>query len=117
MMSPPVPTGPQFFEASDRTLLIDWGGSILLETHHRVARLLRWFEEHPQHGIVNLHPAYCSLLVVFDPLRLDHGTLQRQARDAIANLESISLPRARTVEIPVNYGGEAGPDLADVATL
>jgi inhibitor of KinA len=117
MMSPPVSTAPQFLNASDRTLLIDWGGPIDLETHHHVARLLRWFEQNPVPGILNLHPAYCSLLVAFDPLRINHETLKQHVQHAIARLETVSLPAPRTVEIPVSYGGDAGPDLTDVAAL
>ena len=38
-------------------------------------------------------------------------------RERGASLEQIELPQPRIVEIPVEYGGQAGPDLPDVAKL
>ena len=51
--------------ASDRSLLISFGEEISLETHLAVARLTRCLEG--VRGILNLHPAYASVLVDFDP--------------------------------------------------
>ena len=68
---------PKFAEASDRSLLVSFGEAISREAERRVAALARALELHPAHGVVNLHPAYCSLLVVFDPLRLDHDAVRR----------------------------------------
>ena len=65
----------------------------------------------------NLHPAYCSLLIKFDPLLTDHATVERAVRERAAAMEQIVLPEPRVVEIPVSYGGESGPDLEDVARL
>ena len=63
----------------------------------------------------NLHPAYCSLLVKFDPLKLRHSELQEVLRGYLARMEKLALPDPRRVEIPVCYGGEYGPDLEEVA--
>lgn len=74
-------------------------------------------------------PAYASILAPYDPLRLMY-TEARAAMDALL----ASLPAARpagaapdqasaeapatlrpTIDIPVHYGGDDGPDLAEVA--
>ena len=65
-------------------------------------------------GIVNLHPAYASVLVDFDPLRTNTGEMERALREAAADVDRAPLPEPRTVEVPVRYGG---PDLDDVARL
>jgi inhibitor of KinA len=65
----------------------------------------------------NLHPAYCSLLIKFDALRLGHEQLQEILRGYLARLDEVKLPEARRVEIPVCYGGEFGPDLGEVCKL
>jgi KipI family sensor histidine kinase inhibitor len=106
---------PQFKYASDQSLIVYLGDSINLESHHRVLKLLRMLETQPAPGVLNLHPAYCSLLIVFDPLQQDHETLERVLLDYTGALEQVSLPRPPTVEIPVCYGNEHGPDLADLA--
>jgi KipI family sensor histidine kinase inhibitor len=82
-----------------------------------VAKLLRLLESEPVEGVRNLHPAYCSLLVKFDPLKLAHNELETILGSYLNRLEEIRLPEPRQVEIPVSYGGEFGPDLADVARL
>jgi len=82
-----------------------------------VRKLLRLLEREPVAGVRNLHPAYCSLLVKFDALKLRHEELEERLRGYLARLEKVELPEPRKVEIPVCYGGEFGPDLAEVATL
>jgi len=94
--------------------MLYFGDEIALETHHRILRLLRLLEREPILGVRNLHPAYCSLLVVFDPLLLDHDNLQRILTEYVGRSEATPLPEPRTVEILVQYNG---PDLQDVAAL
>jgi KipI family sensor histidine kinase inhibitor len=62
------------------------------------------------HGVVNLHPAYQSVLIVFNPLLTTHEAVQEAA--AVA---SFSTPQPHQQhEIPVTYNG---PDLDGVAAL
>ncbi len=104
-----------FRAASDRSLLIRLGESIDLDTHRRVLRLLRTLEAHPVEGMIDLHPAYASILVVFDPVRQDPGGLQAALIIRLAESEAVELAPPRLIEIPVCYGGEYGPDLDAVA--
>jgi inhibitor of KinA len=90
---------------------------ITIEAHEQVRRLLRLMELEPIPGVRNLHPAYCSLLINFDALKLRHTELEEIMRGYIKRMEKVALPEPRLVEIPVCYGGEYGPDLQDVAEL
>jgi inhibitor of KinA len=90
---------------------------ITIGAHEQVRRLLRLMELEPIPGVRNLHPAYCSVLVKFDAMKLRHGELEEKLRGYIKRMEKVSLPEPRLVEIPVCYGGEYGPDLNDVAEL
>jgi KipI family sensor histidine kinase inhibitor len=90
---------------------------ITIEAHERVRRLLRLVELEPIAGVRNLHPAYCSLLVKFDAVKLRHEGLEEILRGYVERMERVALPELRLVEIPVCYGGEFGPDLKDVAEL
>lgn len=107
----------QFRAASDQSLLIYFGQQIAMETHRRVLKLLRLLQSEPIEGVRNLHPAYCSLLIKFDPLRFDHKELQAKLIPCLNRMEKTALPPSRLVEIPVCYGGEFGPDLNDVAAM
>ena len=99
--------------ASDRALLISFGDEISLEAHRSVTRLTRALAG--VRGVVNLHPAFTSVLVDFDPRRLDHAAVEALARERFQAEPESGPHDSRLVEIPVRYGGEYGPDLADVA--
>jgi KipI family sensor histidine kinase inhibitor len=107
----------RYQRASDQSLLIYFGHQITLEAHDRVRKLLRLLEMEPIAGVRNLHPAYHSILVKFDPLQRHHDELETILRQHIGRLENVSLPEPREVEIPVCYGGEHGPDLIDVSSI
>lgn len=103
--------------ASDQSLLMYFGHQITLEAHEYVRKLLRLLETQPIAGVRNFHPAYCSLLVKFDPLKLQHKELEAIMREYLKRLDRVSLPKPRQIEIPVCYGGEYGPDLNDVSAM
>ena len=109
--------GARFQFASDQSLLVTFGQEITLQAHQQVAKLLRLLDLEPVVGIRNLHPAYCSLLVKFDGLRLRHEEVEAILRRYLERLEEVNLPEPRQGEIPVCYGGEFGPDLADVCAM
>jgi KipI family sensor histidine kinase inhibitor len=104
----------RFEYASDQSLMVYLGDTIDLETHHRVLKLLRMLEIAPIPGIRNLHPAYNSLLIVFDPVELEHAYVQHTVSMCVEEIDSIVLPPPRVVEIPVYYDG---PDLEELAAL
>jgi inhibitor of KinA len=109
--------GARFQAASDQSLLIYFGESISPEAHLKIRKMLRLLALKPIAGIRNLHPAYCSLLIKFDPLKLQHDELETILGRYLDRLEEVSLPAPRTVEIPVCYGGEFGPDLVEVSAM
>ena len=109
--------GARFQFASDQSLIVSFGDKITRQAHEQVLKLLRLLESEPVAGVRNLHPAYCSLLVKFDPRRLRHEELQSTLEQYLSRLAKVTLPEPRVVEIPVCYGGEFGPDLIDVATI
>ena len=106
-----------FRRASDQSLLIYFGQEISLEAHERVRKFLRLLESKPVRGVCNIHPAYCSVLVKFDPLKVEHEQLEKTLAAYSDRLDAVKLPKAREVEIPVCYGDEYGPDLNEVSAL
>jgi inhibitor of KinA len=109
--------GARFQWASDQSLLVYFGQKITLQAHQQVRKLLRLLELEPIAGVRNLHPAYCSLLVKFDGLRLRHDEVEAILRRYLERLEEIKLPDPRLVEIPVCYSEGFGPDLAEVCAI
>jgi len=77
--------------------------------------LLYEIDQKKTDGVIDLIPAYNELMICYDPLVISF----RQLLDILHSLENIpddiSLPDAKTIRVPVLYGGEAGPDLNEVA--
>jgi KipI family sensor histidine kinase inhibitor len=99
--------------ASDRSLLISFADEISLESYSLVSRLTRALEG--ARGILNLHPAFTSVLIDFDPRRHTHDDIETLARERFAAAGARAAGTPRMYEIPVQFGSDAGPDLEDVA--
>ena len=103
--------------ASDRSLLISFGDRISDKAHQEVSRLCHALRG--VRGVLNLHPAFASVLIDFDPRLRTHSEIEalvqeRSSGDVSGGAEA-AWEAPRLVEIPVCYGGEFGPDLEDVA--
>jgi inhibitor of KinA len=108
---------PQFQHASDQSLLVYFDQQISLTAHQQVRKLLKLLEQEPVAGIRNLNPAYCSILITFDALQLNHDVLQAALLRYFDRLDAVPLPEGRELQIPTCYGGVFGPDLKEVAAL
>jgi inhibitor of KinA len=60
---------------------------------------------------------YCSVTVYFDPLRADASWVEDQMHAIAGLVRADERAEGGVVEVPVCYGGEFGPDLADVAAF
>lgn len=110
-----MPPFPHIIIASDRALLLSFGDEISEKGHYDVLRAMKFFESHPHPSILNLHPAYCTLLIDFNPTQATIKELISFCEGGLEQLDTITLHLPRSVEIPVVYGGEFGLDLNDVA--
>ena len=99
----------------DRSLLVELGDEISPSVNQRVQELFTALDLHPVDGVRELVPSYRSLLVVYDPLNISLADLKRTIRDTFQYLDQTELPEPRTIDIPIVYGGEQGPDLDSVA--
>lgn len=104
--------------ASDSSIVVEFGDSISLETHERVMAFFCALQRLAEPRIRNIHPAYASVLIDFDPLHLSHEEAGRMAERLVteSDLETGSLRHElRLVTIPVCHDAEFAPDLDDVA--
>ena len=106
--------------AGDSAVIVRLGTDISLATHARVMELLRRLDlAAPIPGVLDLVPAYASVMVRFDPLLTAYADIERQLRLILAasRPKVRATRRGRLVRVPVEYGGAAGPDLEEVAKL
>jgi len=104
-----------FHYASDQSLHVSFGDDLSLAVHRRIRRFLIRLQQQPIPHLRNVHPAYASVLLVFDACRTDHESVEREVRERLAAIEHLQIPDPDLVEVPVCYGGDFGPDLKDVA--
>ena len=101
--------------ASDTALLAVLAAEPSEDATAAVLALREALAASPPPGLVDLRPAYTSLLVVFDPRATTHEEIERLVTPLLPSAGLALAAAARTVEVPVCYEGENGPDLADVA--
>ena len=106
---------PVIRHLGDRGLLIELGKGIDPVANRRVQRLYQILARENLYGVVEAIPAYSSLLVVYDPLRAAPEALKRRIAGLCDFDDDGSVEKHKVIEIPVVYGGEAGPDLEAVA--
>ncbi len=101
--------------AGDSSLLLQFGNAIDPEINARIAATVQLMREQHIEGVVDLIPAFCSLLINYDPRVISYGEMRRRM-EKILSVEIAAGDRKKKIyEIPVCYGGELGPDLATIA--
>lgn len=103
--------------AGEQGLIVEFGNAIDPAVNARVHRLAGALAARGLEGVIEAVPTYRSLLVLFDPLVLPRERLASEVGGLLAAPAGEEAPGAcgTTVELPVLYGGEFGPDLAFVA--
>src|SRR5437867_775119 len=97
---------PQFCAASDRSLLLAFGNEASQETSKNVHRLTRLLLDRPRQGIINIHPAYSSVLISVDPCVITLPEAEQHVRHLLDKIDTVELPHPRSVELPVCYEGD-----------
>lgn len=106
-----LPSKPQ----GEAALLVYLGPGIDFALNCRVRALARRLSERPLPGVREVLAAYHCLQVQFDPLLTDHQEVAAWVEQERRLLPQDQAQAGRRVELPVVYGGQAGPDLSYVA--
>jgi inhibitor of KinA len=97
-------------------LLVELEAAIDPVVNERAILLAARIRARRARGIRDVAPGYCTVGVHFDPLQTDLAALEHAIQVEYSGIEALDAIAARAViEIPVQYGGEGGPDLAAVA--
>lgn len=102
--------------AGDSALLLELGESVIdPELNARAVAVARAVRERAIPGVRDVVSTFRSVAVFFDPLSADVAAVAAALHHA-ENAAPSSVAE-RTVEIPVVYGDESGPDLAELAAF
>src|SRR5262245_66077945 len=105
----------QFAPLGDRAVMITLGTTIDEATYRRVRAVCARLDERSIAGMIEYVPAFASVAVHYDPVVSSYQRFVERLGEALTRLPDERAVTSRTVEIPVCYGGEFGPDLEDVA--
>ena len=105
----------KYFPAGDAALIIKAGDDISETVNRTVRKLLFRIEQEDLTGVIDYIPSYNELMVCYDPCVIAYRQLVDKLQRLEADTDAIILPESKIIEVPVLYGGEAGPDLAEVA--
>ncbi|MBQ6506153.1 MAG: carboxyltransferase domain-containing protein, partial [Clostridia bacterium] len=96
-------------------MLLVFGDRISPEINTKVTAAADSLRERRIPGVTDLIPAYCSLLVQYDPLTISCESLRAQIGEILQESRNECEQSRRLIRIPVCYGGEYGPDLEHIA--
>ncbi len=105
----------KYIPSGDSAFIIKAGDMISEEVNLTVRKLLARIEMEYIEGITDFIPSYNELMVCYDPAKIGYRRLLESLRACAADLQAMHLPPSEVVNVPVLYGGEAGPDLHHVA--
>lgn len=109
-------TEPRFRISGDRGLLVELGESIDLQTNRQTRLIASRLEQLNLEGVLEVVPAYCSFLVIYQPESIHVDRLQEEIHGCTRQTAGEEPETSgRTVDIPVCYGSEYGPDIETVA--
>ncbi len=110
-----MPRYPRLLPAGDSCFTLEFGDTIDPSVNDRVLACARAVEKLSIKGLIDIVPTYRSLSVYFDPLLVDADTVATRLEACTRRLPRPIKQRGQATEIPVVYGGEFGPDLAELA--
>lgn len=98
----------------DSSILIQLGDEIDPILNQRVHALDSLLQNIP--GIIETVPAYCTILIHYDPLGTTYNQIKNLIEEKISLLDESTHRPSRRLEIPVLYGNASGLDFETVAT-
>ena len=103
--------------AGEYGLVVDFGALISPEINRLARQLTRLLQQSQTPGLLEVIPAYCTVMVNFDPLLISRREVSLLITETLTRIshQETADPALRVIRVPVCYGGVLGPDLDFVA--
>ncbi|MEO6051241.1 MAG: 5-oxoprolinase subunit PxpB [Pyrinomonadaceae bacterium] len=114
----------RIFSLGDSALTVEFGKAVSISLNKKALALSTFFENDPFPGFVESVPAYASATIFYDLVKVrrafpDFSTAFEAVQDlalaALSNLDLLSEPSPRRIEIPVHFDMESALDLDYIA--
>lgn len=116
----------RLFPLGDCAITIQFEEYISLAIHHTIQSISSFLDDHPPKWMIEYVPAFTTITLFYDPVKIirlnQENTLPyefvcEQLNQLLITSETGKPINPRTIDIPVCYGGEFGPDLELVAKI
>jgi KipI family sensor histidine kinase inhibitor len=99
----------------DCSLLVEFGKQISPDINRKISATVQLMKEQHIEGVVDVIPAFCSLLINYDPRVISFEEIRERIQGIIKVDVKAGERKKKIYEIPVCYGGEYGPDIENIA--
>ncbi|MFD2922399.1 5-oxoprolinase subunit PxpB [Halobacillus naozhouensis] len=105
----------------DQAVVISLGDEINEDTQHKVRILSHLLDQENPEWMIEYIPAFTTVTLFYSAVHFSHAdelpyeVVSRKVDALMSTVSTGETEEARTIEIPVCYGGEFGPDLDFVA--
>ena len=107
---------PKVVIASENSTIVYFSERPCSQTSDQIAYTANALKIRLGEELIDLIPSYHSLLVIYDPLKIGFQKIEQEIRNTIGQWTSNNQSQqSRTVELPVYYSPESGPDLQRIA--
>lgn len=114
--TPPL-HNPVIAALGDQGLLVRFATTLSDEANQAAIAFARRLQERLPEGVTEIDPNLVSVLLKYDPRRVDFERLAGEVRLLIGAPMLRTRKRPRQHKIAVRFGGETGPDLEEVAAV
>ena len=101
--------------AGDSSILVEFGRIISPEINRKITATVQLMKMQHIEGVVDIIPAFCSLLINYDPRVISYEEITERMQHLLKMDAKMDEGKKKVYEIPVCYGGEYGPDIANIA--
>jgi len=105
----------RYLAAGDRALVVEVGDKIEETANAKIRGLNIAISNSSFPGIVEMVPTYRSIMVIYDPIKIEFSDLVNKIKSLEGSINEMSIPEANVIEISTLYDGEYGPDIQFVA--
>lgn len=106
---------PSFSPLGDQAIVVELGNDINEQTEQLVRKVSALLENRQPEWMIEFIPAFVTVTVFYNPCVALYDDVRMELAELLTHLGEDLAVEARTVEIPVCYGGDFGPDLEFVA--
>lgn len=100
---------------NESTILVEFGDKIHEDINKKVRAFSEYLDKHVFKGMIEYIPAFSSVAVIYDPVKVKYEKVHLLLKDILYNLKSSIQEEGTIIKIPVCYGGKFGPDIQYVA--